>query len=83
MRPTQDPHHRLSFSHAKGTLPGFLAGGPNRERQDEGIDGVHYPKNVSADECYLDFQPSYAPNEVTINWNVTLFALSAGIDALR
>ena len=83
VKPTKDPHHRLSFSHAQGTLPGFLAGGPNRERQDEGIDGVHYPKNVSADECYLDFQPSYASNEVTINWNVTLFALTAGIDALR
>ena len=82
-RPTQDPHHRLSFSHAKGTLPGFLAGGPNRMRQDEGIDGVRYPEHVSADECYLDFQPSYASNEVTINWNVTLFALTAGIDALR
>ena len=83
VKPTKDPHHRLSYSHPKGTLPGFLAGGPNRERQDEGIDGVHYPKNVSADECYLDFQPSYASNEVTINWNVTLFALCAGIDALR
>ena len=82
-RPTQDPHHRLSFSHPKGTLPGFLAGGPNRERQDEGIDGVCYPKNVPADESYLDFQPSYASNEVTINWNVTLFALTAGIDALQ
>ena len=34
------------------------------------------------DESYLDEQPSYASNEVTINWNVTLFALSAGIDAL-
>ena len=83
VKPTKDPHHRLSFSHAQGTLPGFLAGGPNRERQDEGIDGVRYPVNVSADECYLDFQPSYASNEVTINWNVTLFALTAGIDALR
>lgn len=82
-RPTQDPHHRLSFSHPKGTLPGFLAGGPNRERQDEGIDGVCYPKNVPADESYLDFRPSYASNEVTINWNVTLFALTAGIDALQ
>ena len=82
-RSTQDPHHRLSFSHPKGTLPGFLAGGPNRERQDEGIDGVCYPKNVPADESYLDFQPSYASNEVTINWNVTLFALTAGIDALQ
>lgn len=82
-KPTKDPHHRLSYSHPKGTLPGFLAGGPNRMRQDAETDGVRYPKNVSADESYLDFQPSYASNEVTINWNVTLFALTAGLDALE
>ena len=52
-------------------------------RQDAETDGVRYPKNVSADESYLDFQPSYASNEVTINWNVTLFALTAGLDALE
>ena len=80
--PTKDPHHRLSYSHPKGTLPGFLAGGPNPARQDAATDGVKYPKDVPADESYLDYQPSYASNEVTINWNVTLFALSAGIDAL-
>ena len=51
-------------------------------RQDAETDGVKYPKDVPADESYLDYQPSYASNEVTINWNVTLFALSAGIDAL-
>lgn len=82
-KPTSHPHHRLSYSHPKGTLPGFLAGGPNRERQDAATDGVKYPKNVPADESYLDYQPSYASNEVTINWNVTLFALSAGLDALE
>lgn len=82
-RPTSHPHHRLSYSHPKGTHPGFLAGGPNRMRQDAETDGVKYPKNVSADESYLDYQPSYATNEVTINWNVTLFALTAGIDALE
>ena len=82
-KPTSHPHHRLSYSHPKGTHPGFLAGGPNRMRQDTETDGVKYPKNVSADESYLDEQPSYASNEVTINWNVTLFALTAGIDALR
>ena len=81
-KPTSHPHHRLSYSHPKGTHPGFLAGGPNRMRQDAETDGVKYPKNVSADESYLDYQPSYATNEVTINWNVTLFALSAGIDAI-
>ena len=26
-KPTAHPHHRLSYSHPKGTLPGFLAGG--------------------------------------------------------
>ncbi len=81
--PTSHPHHRLSFSHPKGTLPGFLAGGPNPAKQDYYSDGVKYPKDVPADESYLDYQPSYASNEVTINWNVTLFALTAGIDAME
>ena len=81
-RPTSHPHHRLSYTNPHGTIPGFLAGGPNPARQDAATDGVKYPKNVPADESYLDYQPSYASNEVTINWNVTLFALSAGIDAL-
>ena len=80
-KPSSHPHHRLSYSHPKGTHPGFLVGGPNRERQDAVTDGVIYPENVPADESYLDEQPSYASNEVTINWNVTLFALSGGIDA--
>ena len=80
--PTSHPHHRLSYSHPKGTIPGFLAGGPNPAKQDAATDGVKYPKDVPADESYLDYQPSYASNEVTINWNVTLFALSAGLDAL-
>lgn len=82
-KPTAHPHHRLSYSHPKGTHPGFLAGGPNRMRQDAVTDGVRYQKNVPADESYLDEQPSYASNEVTINWNVTLFALTAGLDALE
>ena len=81
--PTSHPHHRLSYSHPKGTLPGFLAGGPNPARQDAQTDGVKYPKDVPADESYLDYQPSYASNEVTINWNVTLFALSAALDAMK
>ncbi len=81
--PTSHPHHRLSYNHPKGTLPGFLAGGPNPARQDAATDGVKYPKDVPADESYLDYQPSYASNEVTINWNVTLFALTAGLDALE
>ncbi len=82
-KPASHPHHRLSYSHPKGTHPGFLVGGPNPMRQDAETDGVKYPKNVPADESYLDYQPSYASNEVTINWNVTLFALTAGLDAIE
>ena len=82
-RPTSHPHHRLSYTNPHGTIPGFLAGGPNPAQQDRITDGVKYPKNVPADESYLDYRPSYASNEVTINWNVTLFALTAGIDALE
>ena len=81
--PTKHPHHRLSASNPHGTLPGFLAGGPNPARQDAATDGVRYPKNVPADESYLDYRPSYASNEVTINWNVTLFALAGGLDGLE
>ena len=81
--PANHPHHRLSYSHPKGTHPGFLVGGPNRMRQDAETDGVKYPANVTPDESYLDYRPSYATNEVTINWNVTLFALTAGLDALE
>lgn len=58
------------------------SGGPNPAQQDAETDGVKYPENVPADESYLDYRPSYASNEVTINWNVTLFALTAGLDAL-
>ena len=82
-KPASHPHHRLSYSHPKGTHPGFLVGGPNPMRQDAITDGVKYPKDVPADESYLDEQPSYASNEVTINWNVTLFALTAALDALQ
>lgn len=77
------PYIDEAYSHPEGTHPGFLAGGPNRMRQDTETDGIKYPKNVAADESYLDEQPSYASNEVTINWNVTLFALTAGLDALE
>lgn len=82
-KPASHPHHRLSYSHPKGTHPGFLVGGPNPMRQDAETDGVKYPKDIPADESYLDYQPSYASNEVTINWNVTLFALTAGLDAIE
>ncbi len=51
-KPVCHPHHRLSYSHPKGTHPGFLAGGPNRMRQDAETDGVKYPKNINTRRIY-------------------------------
>ena len=44
-------------------LPGFLVGGPNPGKQD----GCEYPSLVP-DEAYVDILPSYASNEIAINW---------------
>lgn len=85
------PHHRLSASDdIEAPLPGFLAGGPNPGKQDVGDATALSPENPivtadmypeAADECYLDYHPSYATNEVTINWNAYLVALCALLDA--
>lgn len=75
------PHHRLSASDGiAAPLPGFLVGGPNPGQQDkdELPEGM-YPD--AADECYLDYHPSYATNEVTINWNAYLVSLCSLLDA--
>lgn len=85
------PHHRLSASDGiEAPLPGFLAGGPNPGKQDVGDATALSPENPivtadmypeAADECYLDYHPSYATNEVTINWNAYLVALCGILDA--
>lgn len=74
------PHQRLSFADGiEAPLPGFLAGGPNPGQQDKAA-GVEYHTEY-ADESYMDEQPSYATNEIAINWNAYLVHLMAGVDA--
>lgn len=77
------PHHRLSASDdIEAPLPGFLAGGPNPKQQDlEEVPGGY--ASDYADESYEDKTPSYASNEIAINWNAYLVALVWGIDALK
>ncbi len=73
-------HHRLSASDKiKEPIPGFLAGGPNQHQQDKG-QGVKYISNY-ADESYSDTLPSYASNEIAINWNASLVVLAGLLDA--
>lgn len=76
------PHHRLSESDGvEAPLPGFLVGGPNPGQQDKG-DGVTYTSN-QPDESYLDQMPSYASNEIAINWNAALVAFICWLDNLQ
>lgn len=75
---TQNPHHRHSIAAAVGSVPGFLAGGPNASRQDSAYSP--YSSRLPA-KSYMDSHKSYASNEVAINWNAPSTFLFGGIDA--
>jgi endoglucanase len=65
------PHHRLSVSDGvDNPQPGHLVGGPNYVKQDLN-EGINYQSDLAA-LCYTDEEPSYASNEIAINWNATL-----------
>lgn len=67
-------HHRLSSS--DGVVepqPGLLAGGPNYKQQDK-KENITYPSDDPA-MSYTDEEPSYASNEIAINWNAPLVYL--------
>lgn len=79
-RSPMHPHHRLSASDGiESPIPGFLVGGPNAGKQD--ADYVTYSSSMP-DEAYEDVEASYASNEIAINWNASLVALSSALDAL-
>lgn len=61
------PHHRPSGADGIAEpVPGFILGGPNHDRQDQS--DVEYTSQYPA-KAYVDAQPSFASNEVCINWN--------------
>ena len=61
------PHHRPSGAdRILKPIPGFIVGGPNGDRQDQ--QEVTYTSALPA-KAYQDVQPSYASNEVCLNWN--------------
>mgnify|MGYP002508437519 FL=1 len=66
------PHSRLCHSDGiMEPIPGLLAGGPNPGHQDSAE--VTYSSDYP-DESYEDVMPSYASNEIAINWNASLVA---------
>ncbi|MBG7630865.1 MAG: glycoside hydrolase family 9 protein [Bacteroidetes bacterium] len=61
------PHHRPSGADGiVDPVPGFIAGGPNKDRQDAKT--IEYQSKFPA-KSYMDLEGSYASNEVCINWN--------------
>ena len=77
------PHHRLSTADGvEAPIPGMLVGGPNPGQQDAHEAGVVYPSK-EPDESYVDVVPSYASNEIAINWTAALVALAGWLDAVE
>jgi len=75
---TQAPHHRQSYAdNVVAPVPGFVAGGPNKDKQDKCPDYIGDTPALS----YVDSWCSYASNEVTINWNAPLVYLLAALQA--
>ena len=61
------PHHRPSGADGiEQPVPGFIIGGPNKDKQDK--QQVTYNSDFPA-KAYADVEGSYASNEVCINWN--------------
>jgi len=66
----KNPHHRLSAADGlNDPIPGFLVGGPNKNRNDE--PNIKYI-NLEPARSYIDNSGSFASNEVAINWNAPL-----------
>ena len=77
------PHHRISAADGiEKPFPGMLVGGPNPMQQDKASGNLVYPSSYP-DESYLDEDPSYASNEIAINWNASLVGLLCWMDALK
>ena len=62
-----NPHHRPSGADGiEEPVPGFILGGPNKDKQDR--QSVEYSSDYPA-KAFQDVQSSYASNEVCLNWN--------------
>lgn len=65
-------HHRQSEADAyEEPVPGLIAGGPNQYLNDNTLQEL-FNDNTPPALCYADVEPSYASNEIAINWNAPL-----------
>jgi endoglucanase len=79
-------HHRPSEADGiEEPYPGFVVGGPNfrlQDRQSLAEAGLRYPSELPA-KSYIDAVPSYASNEIAINWNAPCVYMLAFFDARK
>jgi len=68
----ENPHHRPSTTVGKA-IPGMLSGGPNKNLQDPLAKSKL--SGSAPQKCYIDAEPSYSTNEITIYWNSPLYTL--------
>jgi endoglucanase len=77
-------HHRPSVADGiDAPYPGFVVGGPNFRLQDEVSlhqAGFSYASELPA-KAYIDAVPSFASNEICINWNAPAVYMLAFFDA--
>ncbi len=77
-------HHRPSVAdHIEAPYPGFVVGGPNFRLQDkQSLEqaGLSYHSELPA-KAYIDAVPSYASNEIAINWNAPCIFMLSFFDA--
>ncbi len=77
-----DPHHRTSYADAVADpVPGWLAGGPNTNAQND-CGAAKYPSSTYRAIAYLDNWCSYSTNEVAINWNGPLVFVTGALEAI-
>lgn len=66
-------HHRPSSSDGVADpVPGLLAGGPNGYLSTDVVLNALIQAGTPAGLCYADSLPSFASNEIAINWNAPL-----------
>ncbi|MDE6775444.1 MAG: glycoside hydrolase family 9 protein [Ruminococcus sp.] len=76
------PHHRFWCNDVDPAFPmapaGVLSGGPGAGLQDPYVGGLGYIRGtVASQKCYVDSAEAWSVNEVTINWNAPLVAMSS------
>ncbi|MBB4080388.1 endoglucanase [Lewinella aquimaris] len=81
-RSPQFIHHRASAADGiDAPVPGLLSGGPNERQQDSAE--TRYKPNAVPMQSWADQTPSYASNEICLNWNAPFTYVAGYLEAVK